>query len=116
LVTTVVPGSPAELGGIQKGDLILAVNNHRLTSALELSSDVRQARPGTIFEISFIRHNSLETARVEVGSRSYYRLRPQIDGTPMADGLSLKVDSLTQLLDYLKSEVGRLEDRMKRLK
>lgn len=116
LVTTVVTGSPADVSGIQKGDLILAVNNRRLASALQLSSEVRQARPGTVFDISFIRRNSLESARVEVGSRSYYRLKPQLEAAPVTDGISPKVDSLTQLLDYLKSEVGRLEDRMKRLK
>jgi serine protease Do len=115
LVTTVVPGSPADLAGIQKGDLVLAVDSRRLGSALEFSSLVRQAPPGTSLGVSYIRHTSMASARIQVGSRAAYHLQPLFEAADGQD-MSPKVDSLTAMLNYLKSEVGRLEDRMKRLK
>ncbi len=116
LVTSIVPGSPAELDGLQKGDLILAVNGRRLSSALELSGMVRQSKPGIVFDISFVRHGSMSSARVEIGPRSYFQLQPLVDVRSPEDTMQPKIDSLTQILNYLKSEVGHLEDRMRHLK
>lgn len=116
LVTSIVPGSPADLGGLQKGDLILAVNGRRINSALELSGMVRQTNPGVVFDLSFVRHGAMNSARVEIGPRSYFRLQPLIDtGTP-DEAVQPKIDSLNQMLNYLKSEIGHLEDRMRHLK
>jgi S1-C subfamily serine protease len=115
LVTSVVDGSPADQAGLEKGDLVLAIDNRRLVSATEFSGLVRQAPPGASFNVTFIRHTTLANARITVGSRAAYHLQPMYEAENASD-ISPKVDSLTAMLNYLKSEVGRLEERMQRLK
>ena len=50
-VQSVAPGSPADLAGLQPGDIILSVDETAIGSFAELQSAIRRNRPGAIVTI-----------------------------------------------------------------
>lgn len=55
LITYVNKGSAAEESAMQPGDVITAINNHRVTSVSELQEWVARNRPGKEIEVTFLR-------------------------------------------------------------
>jgi len=72
LVESVEPGSPAEEGGLEVGDIIIEFNNQRITSAQQFRFVVADAGPGTGVTIEIIRDNKTKTLRFKLGDRSEY--------------------------------------------
>ena len=68
LVTTVVAGDPAEVAGIQVGDLIVGFNGEVIDSMSELAAEVRLMRPGAVVEIDIIRDGLEVAVSVTLGS------------------------------------------------
>ncbi|MEX2218473.1 MAG: PDZ domain-containing protein [Phycisphaerales bacterium] len=65
LVTHVVPGSPAEKAGLQRYDVITAVNDQTDVNSGRLRELVRGTRPGDTVKVSYIRQGQVcETAAV----------------------------------------------------
>jgi serine protease Do len=113
VVSYVVPGSPAALSGMAKGDVILAYNNTPVASAVELSRYVRQTSPGTTVGLQFVRRNSFFDIRLQVGQKQY-ALPVEFSETEQFEDGAPSPDSLTRILNYLKQEVSRLELRLQR--
>ena len=67
LIENVVGGSPAEKAGMQKGDVIVAVNDQAVGAPQELTRRIVGTAPGTKVEISLIRKGKTLQLPVELG-------------------------------------------------
>ena len=68
LVSSVVPGSPADSAGFRPGDRILAVEGEEAHSADELTARVRAARPGESIEVTVLRNTEILPLHAIVGA------------------------------------------------
>ena len=68
LVSTVVDGSPADVAGLEIGDLIIEVDGEVVTTMEQLSADFKFFRPGDEIEIDILRDGQRLTLPVTVGS------------------------------------------------
>ena len=67
LIDTVVEGSPAEKAGIQKGDVIVAVNEQAVAAPQELTRRIVGTPPGTRVQLSIVRKGKPLKLPVELG-------------------------------------------------
>lgn len=67
LVSEVVPDSPAETAGVQKGDIITMVNDRPVRYAAQLRNTVGLARIGQDLKLTLQRSGSLRKVTVKVG-------------------------------------------------
>jgi len=56
-VDTVVPGSPAALAGIQRGDVIIEINDTQIDHLLRFRQMIGDALPGSTFVLYVRRYN-----------------------------------------------------------
>lgn len=68
LVAQLVPGSPAELGGLQSGDIITAFNDQEINLSSDLPHKVGRIKPGTKAKLSIVRNGKFKTLRLEIGA------------------------------------------------
>jgi len=69
VVTSVGKGTPAEVAGLQVGDLIVAFDGTKVTDAYELVDLIAAGRPGTKVVVSLGRGSSEKQVSVVLGSR-----------------------------------------------
>jgi membrane-associated protease RseP (regulator of RpoE activity) len=69
MVMRVVPGSPAERGGIRQHDVLVAFNGDKLFSPNDLVERVRNAKAGDKVALEVIRHGKPVKVEVELASR-----------------------------------------------
>jgi S1-C subfamily serine protease len=55
LVGSVAPGSPADKAGLERGDIIVAMDGKPLTDSGRLQEFIRQAKVGTEITLTFVR-------------------------------------------------------------
>ena len=67
VIDSVVEGSPAEKAGVQKGDVIVAVDDQSVTAPQELTRRIVGTAPGTRVQISLIRKGKSLQLPVELG-------------------------------------------------
>jgi len=67
VIENVVEGSPAEKAGIQKGDVIVAVNDQPVAAPQELTRRIVGTAPGTRVQISIVRKGKSLQLPVELG-------------------------------------------------
>lgn len=58
LITQVAPGGPADVAGVQSGDIVLSVNGRAIQSASDLPREIGQLRVGEPFRLEVWRHES----------------------------------------------------------
>ncbi|MGK0176688.1 MAG: serine protease Do, partial [Lentimonas sp.] len=68
LVNQVQPGSPADRGGIEHGDVIIQVNDIEIESAQQLRLVISQMRPGSEVIVTLIRQGEALNLSVVLGS------------------------------------------------
>ena len=68
-IGTVSAGSGAAQAGLQKGDLVTAVNGSAVTDADSLQAAIANRQPGDVVTLTYVRNGSTKTARVTIGSR-----------------------------------------------
>jgi len=68
IVSGVAPGSPAEAGGLQLMDTVVAWNDQRVETARELARRVREAPAGRRVELRVIRDGRAVLVLVELGA------------------------------------------------
>ncbi|HLI56541.1 MAG TPA: trypsin-like peptidase domain-containing protein, partial [Actinomycetota bacterium] len=61
-VQTVVPGSPAELAGLQPGDIIVGVNGQAVANGGDLGDLISAIAPGKKITLRYVRNGSVKTA------------------------------------------------------
>ena len=69
LVTQVFEGDPAEKAGIQKGDVITAINDKKVTTPRELSSIIASVPVGSKTSITIVRNGDIMTLSAVVTKR-----------------------------------------------
>ncbi len=67
LVTRVFPDSAAEAAGLEVGDIIVAVNDKKITNAAELRNTIGLLRSGDNVSIRYLRDNKTRSASAELG-------------------------------------------------
>jgi Do/DeqQ family serine protease len=67
LVSDVMPGSPAETGGLKSGDVILEFGGQRTTEVPDLQRVVADAEPGKASRVTILRDGKRETLDVKIG-------------------------------------------------
>jgi serine protease Do len=67
LIESVVEGSPAEKAGVQKGDVIVAVNEQAVAAPQELTRRIVASPPGTRVQLSIVRKGKPLKLPVELG-------------------------------------------------
>ncbi len=113
VVTYVAPASPAAQAGVRKGDVVISFDHAPVATAPDLLRLVRQSTPGTTVDLEFVRHNTYFDIKLLVGRKQYFRPM-SFSETEQFEESTLSPDSLTRILDYLKQEVSRLENRINR--
>ncbi len=76
-IRNVFPGSPAEAGGLDRDDVVLAVDN-RVVSADAFTQTVLAHKPGDTIRVTVIRLGELKEIRITLGANPYptYTLKP----------------------------------------
>ena len=69
VVVDVVPGSPAENGGLQQADVITRFGGQGVESADDLVSAVRSHKPGDKIDVTYYRGANQKTVTITLGSR-----------------------------------------------
>ena len=67
VIDSVVEGSPAAKAGVQKGDVIVAVNDQAVAAPQELTRRIVGTAPGTRVEVSLVRKGKPLKLSVELG-------------------------------------------------
>ena len=68
LIADVVPGSPADQGGLQAGDIVVKLNNLTITSGAIFRNRISLTEPNSIVKIKIIRNGNPKTVKVKIGS------------------------------------------------
>jgi serine protease Do len=68
LVAQLVPGSPAELGGLISGDIITAFNDQEINLSTDLPHRVGRVKPGTKAKLNIVRNGKSKVIRLEIGA------------------------------------------------
>lgn len=80
LVTRVLPDSPAERAGIERGDVIVRVGSTEVDSPEALSDAVRASAPGRTVEVAVVRDGQRRSMRVALESRTEGRNPESFNG------------------------------------
>jgi len=115
MVMQVVPGSPAEKGGIRKHDVLLTYNGEKLFAPTDLVKRVRSASAGDKVTLEVVRHGKPTKVEVTLESRQPpARLRPRMAPPPLQappSPISPKVESRSwesfQSLSVVKNPDGK---------
>ena len=67
VIENVVEGSPADKAGVQKGDVIVSVNDQPVAAPQELTRRIVATAPGTRVEVSLVRKGKSLKLPVELG-------------------------------------------------
>ncbi len=67
-ILTIVPGSPADQGGLKAGDVITAVDGSPITSAAELVQRIRAHQPGDQVTLTYTRAGTSSQAPVKLSA------------------------------------------------
>ena len=76
LITNILNGTPAAEFGLQKGDVIIAINDEAIKSVNHLRATVAMYKPTTTVSISILRKGQTQDVSVTLGERSPQVLRP----------------------------------------
>ena len=79
-VVSVVEDSPAEKAGVEKGDIITAVNGEKITSSSGLTSWVTKSKAGDVLTLSIVRDGEDIELKVTLGVRQQTALPEDNNG------------------------------------
>lgn len=66
-ILEVDPDSPAEKGGLKKGDFVLQVNGHDVTGTKMFADFIREQKPGEVIELKIIRGEKELEVEIKLG-------------------------------------------------
>lgn len=81
LLTEVMPGTAADQAGLRAGDVIVAVDDERVTLAQDLAEIIRKYKPGDEIRITYRRDGQEKTVRVTLGQHPDDPNRPYLGVT-----------------------------------
>jgi serine protease Do len=114
-VSDVTAGSPADQGGLKRGDTITSVDGKSVKNGDELVADIASRRPGSKINVGFIRNGKKQEASVTVGDRAkLFAARLGDDqengeeSTPKESRLGITVRAITaEMADKLDIPAGK---------
>lgn len=68
LVAQLLPGSPAEAGGLLSGDIITSFNGHEINLSSDLPHHVGRVKPGTEAKLHIVRNGKSKIIKLEIGA------------------------------------------------
>ncbi len=97
LVSEVQPGSPADKGGLKRGDVIISLGEVELKDVNDLRNRIALITPGTTSRITVIRDSSEKTIDVAIGERpsELTRIGTRGDGKSSLEKFGLRFQELT---------------------
>jgi len=111
LVTQVFEGDPAEKGGIQVNDIIIAVDGQTVSSVRELSGIIANTRVGKRTAVTYLRDGKKKTVYVELAKRQDEELQARME-SKTSDDIGIQLMDLTaeniQQFGYEEGESGVL--------
>ena len=69
-IDKVISDTPAEDAGLEKGDVVVAVDGERVTNGIALIVTIRSHQPGETLEFTFLRGGDEETAEITLDSET----------------------------------------------
>jgi serine protease Do len=102
VVDDVEPGSPAERAGIQRGDVIVAIDSKPIHGGDDLLAIVSETEPGTKLKVDYLRERKTGSAVIAVGewnkivgqANQQEQARPESEAEHSGGALGLSVKSL----------------------
>jgi len=70
LITGLESGGPAELAGLRRGDVVIAMNGRTVSTVDEFRLNIAQIRPGTEIAVQYLRSGATAEAKVILGQRA----------------------------------------------
>lgn len=68
LVRSIEPGTPADKGGLEAGDVVVTVGDQKVENVQHLRNVIGLQRPGASVKLGIIRNGSLKTLNVRLGN------------------------------------------------
>jgi serine protease Do len=69
IVADLTPGGPASKGGLQRDDIVTAVNGNPVTSSTSLTREVAKAPPGGVLKLDVLRDGKKQVVSIQSGVR-----------------------------------------------
>lgn len=96
LITGVMPGTPAEKYGIQKGDVIIKINDTSIRDSNHLRHEIANARANATVRLSLIREGRRRQLTIKLGERPSDLSAATQEVPPQAESrLGLSVQNIT---------------------
>ena len=107
VVEMVVPGSPADEGGLQEHDIINAIGETEISTAEELATAIRALKPGTETTVSALRKAKPIELNVTLGERPQMPKRiPEFGEVPEFDIRGKNADEIRKQLEEALKRMG----------
>ena len=123
IISSVVPGSPAERSGLKKGDRLLKYNDSFFTSIEQFAALIENTKPGTTVSIDFIRDNRHLKVFPQIGVRRPVYFNPNKPLLKSVFPHNFKVDRSIEAMtisrdyfDQLNQQISQLQNEVKMLK
>lgn len=113
-VAEVVSGSPADEAGIEKGDIIVAMDGEEITSADGMVLAVRSHDIGDTVTVTVVRGNETKDLTVTLGSDETLRAQREQENSSTTNGLNGTTENGTGLNGTGTNGTGTTEDELER--
>ena len=110
LISGIFDDTPAAEFGLQRGDVIVAINNQEIKNTNHLRAAIAMYKPTTTVSISILRDGQTQDVSVTLGERSAQALRPVKDSEGHAE-LLWKGLSIQNLTADLAEKLGHTSDK-----
>ena len=107
----VTKGYGAERAGLQKGDIITAINNDKIGSDRDLTRTVQKYKPGTEVDVAFTRGKENKTLKVKLAEspKNYNFVNIDIDREDIEDA----VENIKEVKEELRESLEDLKEDLK---
>ncbi len=118
LVTTLVPGSPAQKAGLRSQDVIKEIDGHKIRNSVQLRNMLGLMRPGTKITLNIMRDHKSKTIHATIGDPTKFKppdVNPFLAGMRLqnlselqGDGSILKGVLITNMTDLSSGALSGL--------
>jgi hypothetical protein len=115
MVTSVVEGLPAQAAGIERFDLIVAVNGDGDASSERLRRVLRDAEPGSKIKMEIRRGGEVRQAEVTAVEFDGAKLAIEVEGVSLGEDFDFDVDEGQNMMFFIGPDGRRREMRMPRM-